>query len=318
MPNQSGLLISLFAAGFAAVSLAQEAPKKQFTARELFYSAASAPGPARPQSQSAPSKTTTAKRVPTETAAAQPAPPASRPQTGNPKGATAPSQSSAPIVMAIDQTADQRPSSAPAPSAGVALGLKYTLLKRIGDEMAEVAPSAVFRAGDRIQLKVETNLPGYLYIINQGSSGTWKPMFPSADVADGNNRVEGMRPYAMPPGTNMVFDEQVGTEKIFIVFSREPEQDLEKIIYSLQNTNAKPVATPDAPPAPKQIVQYARANIDNATVGRLRNFHSRDLIIERVNPNTPGGAKKETAVYVVNASGSASSRVVADISLVHQ
>ena len=315
MPNPSGLLISLFAAGFATVSLAQEAPKRQFTARELFYSAAAAPAPARPQPQAVPTKKTPPKAAPVETATARPAPPASRPQTTSPKSATAPSETTAPIVVA----ADPRPSSAPAPASGPALGLKYTIMKRIGNDMVEVAPGSIFRAGDRIQLNVETNLPGYLYIINQGSSGTWKPMFPSAEVADGNNRVEGMRPYAMPPGTHMVFDEQVGTEKIFIVLSREPEQDLEKMIYSLQNTGAKPATAPDAPqPAPKQIVQYARANIDNATVGRLRNVYSRDLIIERVNPETPGGAKKETAVYVVNASGSASSRVVADISLVHQ
>jgi hypothetical protein len=36
-----------------------------------------------------------------------------------------------------------------------------------------------------------------------------------------------------------------------------------------------------------------------------------------VDPATSGD-KKETAVYVVNASGSADSRVVADLHLVHQ
>jgi len=48
-----------------------------------------------------------------------------------------------------------------------------------------------------------------------------------------------------------------------------------------------------------------------------RDAWSRDLIIEKVDPNT-NGDKKETAVYVVNPTGSADSRVVADLHLVHQ
>jgi uncharacterized protein DUF4384 len=165
---------------------------------------------------------------------------------------------------------------------------------------------------------VEANLSGYLYIISQGSSGTWKPMFPSPEVADGNNRVEGWRPYLMPPATRMVFDEQKGTERIFIVFSREPEDDLEKMIYSLQGGKPQPAAAPDPPPQQsKQMVQYASLNIDDRMVGRLRNVYSRDLIIEKVDPKTPG-ERKETAVYVVNPTGSTSSRVVADLALRHE
>ena len=59
------------------------------------------------------------------------------------------------------------------------------------------------------------------------------------------------------------------------------------------------------------------ANISNSAVDRMRNAYGRDLIIEKVDPNTPGD-KKETAVYVVNPTGSADSRVVADLHLVHQ
>jgi hypothetical protein len=304
MSKSSGLLILLFAASLA---LTQEAPKRQFTARELFYSATVTPSsmPARPQ---APRKAPPQQAVRVPSTQAPPAPkPAAPPTSGT----------SAPVVEA----AEQRPSSAPAPSEGPALGLKYTILKLIGNEMIEVPPTTIFRAKDRIQFSVQTNLPGYLYIISRGSSGIWKPMFPSAEVADGNNRVEPMRAYTMPPGTRIVFDEQVGTEKVFIIFSREPEQDLEKMIYSLQNPNAAPVAAPNAADVPvnqRQLVQYASVRIDDATVGRLRNVYSRDLIIEKVDPNTPGGEKKETAVYVVNPTGSASSRIVADINLEHQ
>jgi len=266
----------------------------------------------RPQSSN---NTPAPRSQPKQTASSTSTLPAPRPQTSDPKPAKPTPVS--PAKQDVVLVSEKRPSTAPAPSSGPALGLKYSILKKVGDNMTEVPANTVFHAGDRIQLSVETNIPGYLYIISQGSSGTWKPMFPSAEVADGNNRVEGLRAYTMPPGTRMVFDEQKGNEKIFIVLSREPEDDLEKMIYSLQGGKSQPVAVPDPPPQSKHMVEYASMNIDDRTVGRLRSVYSRDLIIEKVDPDTPG-ERKETAVYVVNPSGSAGSRVVADLNLVHE
>ena len=204
------------------------------------------------------------------------------------------------------------------------MGLKYTILKKLGDDMVEVPPDTVFHAGDRIQLSVQTNGPGYLYIISQGSSGTWKPMFPSPEVADGNNHVDGWNASTLPPRSRLVFDEQTGTEKIFIVFSRAPEDGLENMIYLLQGggSKLKPAADKSPEKAPPKHIQIAQVNIDDATVGQLRDAYTRDLIIEKVDEKTPGDKtsadKKENAVYVVNPSGSSDSRVVADLRLVHQ
>lgn len=311
-PKATGLLITACAAGAALVGFAQQAPK-QLTARELFYSAA-VTKPSVPRPQAGPQKSApTPVRVtppPSNTTSTPSTPPKSAQPMATPASST-----SAPIINASD-----RVQTAAAPEAGPALGLRYTVLKRSAGEMREVPVNSVFVAGDKIQLKVEANVPGYLYIIAQGSSGTWKPMFPSAEVEDGNNRVDGWRSYTMPPRSVMTFDEQKGTERIFIVLSREPEPDLEKMIYSLQGGGSapQPAAAPETAPTPqRQLVQYASANIEDSMVGRLRQTYSRDLIIEKVDPNTPGD-RKETAVYVVNPTGSTSSRVVADLSLVHQ
>jgi hypothetical protein len=125
-----------------------------------------------------------------------------------------------------------------------------------------------------------------------------------------------MRLYAMPPGQGMVFsfDSNAGVENAFIVFSRKPEPDIEGLMYSLQRK--KNAAAPEAPvQSSKELIQSV--NIPNNTIDRMRTAWSRDLIIEKVDPNTPGD-QKETAVYVVNPTGSADSRVVADINLVHQ
>jgi hypothetical protein len=207
------------------------------------------------------------------------------------------------------------------PSGAPPLGLRYTVLKLAADNTpTEVPTDTVFHAGDRIRFSVETNAAGYLYIVNQGSSGNWKPMFPSAEIEDGNNRIEGWRPYTMPPKSRLAFDSTVGTENLFIVFSLQPENDLENMIYSLQGKKkasaAAPAATPEAPvQSSKELI--VASNISNTAVDRMRAVYARDLIIEKVDPNTPGD-KKETAVYVVNPTGSADSRVVADLHLVHQ
>ena len=299
MSHISVAIASLSAAGMMVfVAAAQDSPKTQFTARELFYYAPPAvtTATARPP---APKSTATRPKPVQVDSTNPPAPPHGGELPGGGRILTA-------------------AATAPAPTAGTALGLKYAILKLVDGEMTEVAPDSVFHAGDRIRFNVETNGPGYLYIVSQGSSGTWKPMFPSSEVEDGSNRVEGFHAYTMPPKTRFYFDEQAGEEKVFIVFSRAPEQDLEKIVYSLQGAKAKPVSQPTAPsPEPAGQVLMASAAIDNSTVGHLRETYARDLIVEKITEDTPGD-RKEKAVYVVNPSGSRDSRVVADLTLVHK
>ncbi|MEO8371559.1 MAG: hypothetical protein ABI806_20390, partial [Candidatus Solibacter sp.] len=128
------------------------------------------------------------------------------------------------------------------------------------------------------------------------------------------------RPYTMPPKSRLAFDSTVGTENLFIVFSLQPEPDLEGMIYSLQGK--KRSAAPAASVGPEPPLQSSKelimaSNVPNSAIDRMRNAYGRDLIIEKVDANTPGD-KKETAVYVVNPTGSADSRVVADLHLVHQ
>jgi hypothetical protein len=208
------------------------------------------------------------------------------------------------------------PQTAPIPASGApALGLRYTILK-VG--AGEVAPDTIFHAGDRIQLRVEANSPGYLYIVNQGSSGTWKPLFPSPEVENGNNRVESLHAYTLPSEEHrMVFDETAGSEKLFVILSSRPEPDFEKLIYSLAKPAGGQKSEDPAPSSSKKMILASNLHIDDDTVGRMRSAYGRDLIIEKVTPATPG-EKKETAVYVVNPTGSSSSRVVADLTLVHQ
>ena len=310
------------AVGFLAV--AQSGPP-QFTARELFY--AGDPETAKTIVK-APPKSTPKRPVTTQVASAPKVPPATpqskptipdKPHTES-ASAKAP-DGQTPILLA---SADGQ-AMAPMPSNGPALGMRITILK--GTDEVEVPKDTVFHAGDKIRFAVQCNSPGYLYIISRGSSGTWKPIFPSKEIADGDNHVEGFRPYKMPPKSRMVFDEQTGAEKLFIVFSREPEPEFENMIYSLPGSKAtpeptKPASTPESPvKKPKDMVMMAQVNIKDTNVNQLRQTYSRDLIIETVDDKTPNdrtGDKKEKAIYVINPTGSPESRVVADLELTHQ
>ena len=302
---------SVFLIALVSIAGAQE-QKPKLTARELFYSAVQAAKPAPAQARAkAPAKQSPAAEV--ASAGKNSAPPAiaSAPPAG-------PDRDGGRVIPAALAT------STP---AGIPLGLKYAILKGT----SEVPVDTVFHAGDRIQIRVETNSAGYLYVISRGSSGTWKPLFPSPEVEDGNNRVDGFHSYDLPPKSRLIFDEQTGSEKVFVVFSREPEPNLEKLIYSLQGVAPasapkpaapKPTAPNNAEPVQgKTLYALADTRIDDMTVGILRNAYSRDLVIENVDESTVSSGpapKKETAVYVVNPSGSRDSRLVADLALVHR
>jgi len=194
------------------------------------------------------------------------------------------------------------------------LGLRYTILKRTGDQQAEVNSDTVFHAGDRIRLAVEANDDGYLYVVNRGSSGTWKVLFPSPEIKNGDNRIQRLANYDIPSGYTFTFDEQGGEEKLFVVLSRQPEPDLEKLIYSLgQGT----ISQPDEKTVEKPKMILASAAFTDDMIGKLRNVYARDLIVEKVDDGD-AGPRHEKAVYAVNPNGSADSRVVADITLKHQ
>ncbi len=265
-----------------AVVLPQE---RKLSPREIFYSAPPAPAAA-------------------PKAAVRKAKPAVKPAGGaiaKPSETVGlPAEEAGPPIVAV---------STPGP-----LGLRYSILKRTGSGQEEVDAATVFHAGDRIRLSIEVNSPGRLYIVNRGSSGAWNVLFPSPEVAGGDNRVQpGMR-YEIPSGHTFTFDERAGEEKLFIVLSRQPVPDLERLIYSLgESATPKPAEEKPA----KLMLAANMTPIDDSLVGRLRRAYSRDLIIEKVDESTPG-PRTEKAVYTVNPSTKPDARLIADVTLNHQ
>lgn len=307
------LALTIFSVGAA---WAQEKPV--LNARELFYTppqaASSAPKPAeQPKPSVSTAKNSKKKVVPKRKAA--PAPVA-EPQAAEPQVAE---KSPAPRVQPAEHTQIETVAYTPA----VPLGLRYSVLKRDSEgKFVEVDPDSTFHSGDRIRLQVEANTGAYLYVVMQGSSGNWRLLFPSKEVSGGSNRVSRGESRQIPSGNRgqFVFDEQAGTEKLFLVLSREPEADLDKLIYSIKTPNPLPKQSPkqDEPAAQEGEgrILMASASVNDDVIQRLRGqMLARDLVFEKSDSGEDG--KPEKAAYVVNRSTAPDARLVVDLALKH-
>ena len=289
---------------------AQNAPSSDTSglkARELFYTppagtATPAKPPANPKpatAQASPGKQYSPKRT---------EPPAPQIKAAQPAGDAAKSVTPAAPAASSEHTVAV---------ANVPLGVRYSVLKRnTANQFEEVDPDTTFKSGDRIRIQVKANTSGYLYVVAQGSSGTWQVLFPSSQVAGGSNLLEPGDTRQVPPGDRVpvVFDDQGGTEKLFLVLSRQAEPDLDKLIYSM---GAAPGSSSPGAPAQAPRTLMAQASVTNDVVQRMRaQVSSRDLVFEKVDGEVDG--KIENASYVVNPNPSPDARLVVDVSLKHQ
>ena len=101
-------------------------------------------------------------------------------------------------------------------------------------------------------------------------------------------------------------------EKLFILLSRNPEEDIDRLIYQ-QTNNSRTMIAGGAP-------------IKGTAVDKLK-VQSRDLVIESVKEKTAASAKpkagspermSESAVYVTTMDVSSSAQVFAEIHLKHE
>jgi hypothetical protein len=65
------------------------------------------------------------------------------------------------------------------------------------DTWRTIDPGLVLAQGDRVRFKFRTNFDGYLYVMNQSSSGTYEQLFPRDDTGK-ENRIAASREYQVP------------------------------------------------------------------------------------------------------------------------
>jgi serine/threonine protein kinase len=155
-------------------------------------------------------------------------------------------------------------------------GIKYRVLQRGPDGTpVEVDPDTMFQSGDRIRFAFEPNIDGFLYVIQRGSTGRWSVLLPHPLIDGGRNTVTRFGEVAVPPEGWFRFDENPGSEQVFVYLSKEP--------LSTLPWGGGPV--------------ISAQSVDQPTMIELANsVRSRDLVFEK--ETTPGST--DQAAYVVN------------------
>ena len=72
-----------------------------------------------------------------------------------------------------------------------------TLERERDGEWTVIAPDLVLEAGDRLRFRFRTNFNGYLYVMNQGTSGKYELLFPREETGK-DIRIEKDRDYRIP------------------------------------------------------------------------------------------------------------------------
>ena len=215
---------------------------------------------------------------------AKPAPARARP--GGPATATAPArEAAARALFGADATG-------PVPAA---TGLKFRVVRKLPDgTVGDVDTAAPFHSGDRIRFAFEPSVDGYLYVVQQGSSGRWTVLFPNPRINGGRNAVRARERYTVPDDDWFLFDDTPGTEQVFVFLSREALAQLPG--FDRPVTRTETVST--------SVVQELQHSVG-----------SRDLVLEKERARSASGEVTE-ATYVVNTSELGRS-VHASVSLVH-
>ena len=201
-------------------------------------------------------------------------------------GAVAGAGVSASALFYQEVQAPGRPSLGGAGSPNV--GFNYRILRRgSSGEAVEVDPDTVFRTGDRIRFAFEPNIDGFLYVVQQGSSGRWSVLSPHPQSNGGRNDVARFRRVTVPPAGWFRFDDTPGTERVFVYLSREQ-------VSTLPGFDG-PVAT--------------TTSMDRATMITLtHSVRPRDLVFEKDQGASRASDGAAQAVYYVvnqNAVGGA-------------
>ena len=108
------------------------------------------------------------------------------------------------------------------PAGARPLALGYTLYRRESGRLVVTDARREFREGDRMLISLETNADAYVYVFNTTNGAAPVMLFPYAGVAGGENRVTAHRRDLVPPASEYEFDNQPGTERIYVVVSRRP------------------------------------------------------------------------------------------------
>ena len=106
--------------------------------------------------------------------------------------------------------------------AGAIPGIvEITLERQRGEKVEAMAPGHVFDKGDVIRLKVTSHYDGYLYVMDQGTSGKFATVFPGMQTGN-DNRVRMGGQYLVPADGWFEVDGPAGFDVLYFLLSPTP------------------------------------------------------------------------------------------------
>ncbi len=94
------------------------------------------------------------------------------------------------------------------------------------------AGEVIYEADYQIRVNVRSPQPGYLYVLNEGPGSTqpeFVVLFPSTTANEGSSLLSAGQVVQIPEKSWFQFDQQQGTEKLWLVFSADPVPELESV-----------------------------------------------------------------------------------------
>lgn len=123
------------------------------------------------------------------------------------------------VNVAVKTPAPKISAPSPAIPTGTGLpGMKIWFEKQTGcaGAFATVAPASVFKSGDCVRARFRLNFEGYLTIVNYGSSGSFRQIFPQEKQ---DNKISPKSDYFIPDNQGWEFDAEAGDENLFFIVS---------------------------------------------------------------------------------------------------
>lgn len=153
----------------------------------------------------------------------------------------------------VSQTAPtMAPTAIPTVSTPTSSSINYWIELCRNNAFFRCNNKTVFRSGDAIRFHVIPENEGYVYLlITDNVTGTKHVLFPNAKAGTKND-LKGKKDYALPATSWLRFDKQVGTERLSLIFTKEPlEVAPEELHPSLINCSIS--AEPRNDKVPKEM-----------------------------------------------------------------
>ena len=120
--------------------------------------------------------------------------------------------------------------------------MEITLDRMDGVTWHSVDPALVLAKGDRVRFRFRTNFDGYLYVMNQSTSGKYEQLFPRDETGQ-DNRITANKEYNVP-----------ATQTAFRIAGPAGYEIVYWLVTPAKLTNAPPVLTPPPTSQPSQPI----------------------------------------------------------------